>query len=248
MSKTRVLIVDDDPKIRSLLSEVFEAEGFSVLEATTAAEAMHQLRSGAPGLVMLDIRLGADNGLSIAREIRATSQVPLIMVTGQDDVIDRVVGLELGADDYITKPFHIRELIARVRSVLRRSTPTATPPAAPAREVKRRLVFDGLTADLDRMELRDRDGLDCGLTSGEFRLLSAFIERPKHALSRNQLMDLIGGTDWSPLDRTIDNQVARLRKKIERDPATPRLIKTIRGVGYKFTADVITVRDVGHRP
>ena len=242
MTHAPILVVDDDQKVRTLLCDVLESHGFDVLEAATADEAMKAVRDKSLGLVTLDICLGPDNGLEIARQIRAISQVPIIMVTGQDDIIDRVVGLEIGADDYIAKPFHVRELIARVRSVLRRSGMGQSAPApaidateACAQPATRRLHFDGMTADLDRMELRSRDGTECALTSGDFRLLTVFLEHPMRALSRDQLMDLTGGTEWSPLDRTIDNQVARLRKKIERDPSNPRLIKTIRGIGYKFT-------------
>ncbi len=232
-----VLVVDDDPKLRRLLREVLETDGFDVIEATSADEVMTILASQPLAMITLDIRLGEDNGLQIARDIRAISQVPIIMLTGQDDVIDRVVGLEIGADDYITKPFHIREVIARVRSVLRRAAPQTTEagPEGTAAEAPRRcLRFDELIVDLERMELRDREGGDCPLTSGEFRLLTVFLEHPMRVLNRDQLMNLIGGADWNPLDRTIDNQVARLRKKIERAPANPKLIKTIRGAGYKF--------------
>ncbi|WGW06011.1 response regulator [Tropicibacter oceani] len=243
MANTPILIIEDDPKISTLLREALESEGFATCQASTAHAAMQLLSRCNPALVTLDIRLGEDNGLELARAIRAISKVPIIMLSGQNDVIDRVVGLEIGADDYITKPFHLREVIARVRSVLRRSNPetdaAAVPAPAPAAsDGSGRLSFDGMTADLDRMELYDRDGADCGLTSGDFRLLTVFIQHPRRALSRDQLMDMTGGTEWSPLDRTIDNQVARLRKKIERDPGTPTLIKTIRGIGYKFTADV----------
>ncbi len=164
------------------------------------------------------------------------------MVTGKDDVIDRVVGLEIGADDYITKPFHVREILARIRAVLRRQPemPSAADraPVNGGVEAIAAFHFDGIVVVPDRMDVIDRDGDDCGLTSGDFALLKVFLERPKRVLSRDQLMDLTGGVDWSPLDRTIDNQVARLRKKIERNPSDPKLIKTVRGVGYTFACDV----------
>ncbi|MBB4172787.1 response regulator [Sulfitobacter noctilucicola] len=249
MTDQTVLIVDDDPKVRSLLRNVLEDEGFAVEEAATASDALHIVESTGLTLITLDIHLGADNGIELARQIRQNSQVPIIMVTGKDDVIDRVVGLEVGADDYITKPFHVREVIARVRSVLRRSvgntasgeaSSASTPDDQPATEAHYR--FDGMTAFPTRLELLDRDGVDCGLTSGDFKLLGVFLERPKRVLSRDQLMDLTGGLEWSPLDRTIDNQVARLRKKIERDPSNPKLIKTVRGVGYTFACDVKLVQ------
>ncbi len=243
---TNVLVVDDDPKVRSLLSRCLEGEGFTVLLAEDDVQALDLTRNSQPDLITLDINLGQGDGFEVARQIRGFSDVPIIMVTGKDDVIDRVVGLELGADDYITKPFHLRELIARVRSVLRRVR--NTDPAAPdidASEPARStgpdgetFHFDGLTARPDRFELTGRDAVPCELTSGEFKLLNVFVQRPKRILSREQLMDLIGGQDWAPLDRSIDNQVARLRKKIERDPSNPKLIKTVRGVGYSFTCDV----------
>ncbi len=245
MIKTNILIVDDDPKIRSLLRNVMEGEGYCVSEAETSAAALHQVETTSINLVMLDVRLGADNGIEVAREIRNTSRVPIIIVSGRNDVIDRVVGLEVGADDYITKPFHVREVVARVRSVLRRSEGQATTPKptnlakvkAPM-ESSEKYVFDGLTAFPERFQLLDRQGAECGLTSGDFKLLNVFLKRPKRVLSRDQLMDLTGGVDWSPLDRTIDNQVARLRKKIERDPSNPKVIKTIRGIGYSLACDV----------
>ncbi|MEB8386551.1 response regulator transcription factor [Rhodobacteraceae bacterium KMM 6894] len=246
MTQTQILIVEDDPKVRNVLSRCLKGEGFAVVEAEDEPQALALAKCTSFDLMTLDINLGEDDGFSLARKIRQFSQVPIIMVTGKDDVIDRVVGLELGADDYITKPFHLRELIARVKSVLRRTKPSnpdidtkrvsdadhATKPVDGA------FHFDGMTAFPDRFELFDRDGQPCELTSGEFKLLNVFIQRPKRILSREQLMDLIGGPDWTPLDRTIDNQIARLRKKVERDASNPKLITTVRGVGYSFTCDI----------
>ena len=243
-----ILVVDDDSKIRTLLRNVMEDSGFLVLEAKNSAETMTAVTKSKIDLITLDLHLGPDDGLELAREIRAHSRIPIVMVTGKDDVIDRVVGLEIGADDYITKPFHVREVIARIRSVLRRSTDSnATPekvsPSSLSASVAEspQYLFDGLTAVPDRLELLDRTGADCGLTSGDFKLLTVFLERPKRVLSRDQLMDLTGGLEWSPLDRTIDNQIARLRKKIERNPSDPKLIKTVRGVGYTFVCKVQSV-------
>ena len=246
MANTNILVVDDDPKVRNLLSRCLEGEGFTVLLAEDDVQAVDLARNTRPDLITLDINLGQGDGFEVARKVRAFSDVPIIMVTGKDDVIDRVVGLELGADDYITKPFHLRELIARVKSVLRRVRDTE--PAAPGKDASEparsaepgsdAFQFDGLTALPDRFELPGRDGQPLELTSGEFKLLNVFLQRPKRILSREQLMDLTGGPDWAPLDRSIDNQVARLRKKIERDPAHPKLITTMRGVGYSFTCDV----------
>ena len=246
MTDQTILVVEDDHKIRKLLRNVLEGEGFSVREAESAAEVLSILGAAKIDLVTLDIHLGTDNGLSLAREIRRTSSIPIIMVTGQDDVIDRVVGLEIGADDYITKPFHVREVVARIRSVLRRAgdvrvegKPDTEPqPSEIAPDDSLSFRFDGLTAIPDQLHLTDRNGAEYTITSGDFRLLTIFLERPKRVLSRDQLMDLTGGQSWSPLDRTIDNQIARLRKKIERDPSNPKLIKTVRGVGYTLACDV----------
>ncbi len=246
MTDHTVLIVDDDLKIRSLLRQVLEVEGFVVHEAETADGVIKILQSGPVDLITLDIHLGSENGVDLARRIRRKSQVPIIMLTGKDDVIDRVVGLEVGADDYITKPFHVREVIARIRTVLRRSERARTAQTdgdAPIKELIQsseslQFSFDELMAIPDQMTLFDRDGEELGLTSGDFKLLNVFLNRPKRVLSRDQLMDLMGGIEWSPLDRAIDNQIARLRKKIERDPSDPKLIKTVRGVGYSFACDV----------
>ena len=248
MSAQTILVVDDDIKIRNLVRNVFEDGGYEVHEAARAGEVLGFIRAQAFDLITLDIHLGAESGLQIARDIRNLSQVPIIMVTGKDDVIDRVVGLEVGADDYITKPFHVREVIARVRSVLRRAAITSqaemsTPPATPPQDGAQ-YHFDGMIAAPDRLQLVDRNGEDCALTSGDFRLLKVFLERPKRVLSRDQLMDMTGGLEWSPLDRKVDNQVARLRKKIEHDPSRPKLIKTVRGIGYVLACDVCVV----HQP
>ena len=245
MSDQTILVVDDDLKIRNLLRNVLEDDGFTVREAKNCSEALQALNGAQIDLITLDIHLGSKNGIDLARQIRQDSLVPIIMVTGKDDVIDRVVGLEVGADDYITKPFHVREVVARIRSVLRRTAQSMPVPQgrneAPVQAndvASARFCFDSMTAIPDRMELLDRDGSECGLTSGDFKLLAVFLNKPKRVLSRDQLMDLTGGIGWSPLDRAIDNQVARLRKKIERDPSKPKLIKTVRGVGYTFACDV----------
>lgn len=241
MTQQTIVVVDDDAKIRALLRDALEDGGFVVREAETGQELIETLNSEPINLITLDINLGKESGLEIAQDIRKHFATPIIMVTGKDDVIDRVVGLEIGADDYITKPFHIRELIARVRSVLRRAQKfelvLPAQPESPSGETTR-YHFDGMIAIPDKLQLLDRDGRDHPLTSGDFKLLSILLKRPKRILTREQLMDLIGGHSWAPLDRTIDNQIARLRKKIERCPSEPTLIKTVRGVGYTFACDV----------
>ena len=242
MAQQRILVVDDDAKIRTLLRRCLEGDGYIVDEAMTSQDVRDAFATDMPDLVTLDLNLGDEDGLNVAREIRRDHEVPIIMVTGKDDVIDRVVGLELGADDYLTKPFHVREVLARVHSVLRRAerhAPVAVEPAPKATSNDGLLDLDGLKIGLDQMLLIDRTGQHCELTTADFKLLAAFLDNPQKPLSRDRLMDLIGGHDWAPLDRTIDNQVARLRKKIERDVSRPVLIKTVRGIGYMLTARAV---------
>jgi DNA-binding response OmpR family regulator len=231
-----ILVVDDDLKIRKLLRRGLEVEGYSVAEAGDKSATLAAIATLPIDLITLDLDLGGDDGFDVARAIRKASKVPIIMVTGKDDVIDRVVGLELGADDYVTKPFHMREVVARIKSVLRRSAQSASP--APDPNGSAAWQFDDMVAVPLEMKLFDRTGAPIDLTSGEFKLLDVFLTRPKRVLSREQLMDLTGGYSYAPLDRTIDNQIARLRKKIERNPSNPSLISTIRGIGYSFTCNV----------
>lgn len=189
-------------------------------------------------LVLLDLMMPGDDGFVLAKEIRARPDIGIIMLTGRSDMIDRVVGLEVGADDYIAKPFHLREVHARVKSVLRRlhTGARAPGPAAPAAEQTVR--FDGWTLNLDRRQLIAPDGTDVALTTGEFDLLSVLVSHAGRVLDRDRLMDLTRGRHWDAFDRTIDAQVGRLRRKLEVDPKAPALIKSVRGVGYVFTGAV----------
>lgn len=228
-----ILVVDDDVQIRRLLRRCLEDEGFRVSEAAGPSEVDAAMR-GSIDLMTLDLNLGGSDGLAIARKVRQSSNVPIIMITGKSDTIDRIVGLEIGADDYIAKPFHLREVLARVRTVLRRSAEAAPP--APKSGVIR---FDGHRLDPGRRTLTGPDGADTPLTTGEFDLLLLFARHAHQVLSRDQIMDGLKGHDWAPNDRSIDNQVARLRKLIEADTATPKLIKTVRGAGYSFTPQTI---------
>ena len=235
-----ILVVDDDPAVRTLLRDCFELEGYRVSQAKDGRELNARLADGPVDLITLDLNLGGENGFDVARQVRGANNVPIIMITGKGDTIDRIVGLELGADDYITKPFHVREVLARVRAVLRRyqgssidaHTEDSPEPAGD------RFAFDGWVLDIGRRELRSVTGDVRDLTTAEFNLLVVFVERPARVLSRDNIMDLLKGHEWSPLDRSIDSAIVRLRKKIEPEPDTPRLIKTVRGVGYAFAADV----------
>lgn len=244
-SKT-ILVVDDDPKIRLLLRRCLESDGYNVVEAANSQDVDRHMDEQTIDLVTLDLQLGSDSGLNIAAKLRAKSKIPIIMVTAKTDVIDKIVGLEMGADDYISKPFHIREVLARVHSVLRRSesndviSQKSAIGETPSSQI---LAFNGWQTDVASYELKDPIGNSCDLTTADFKLLMVFLKSPKHVLSRDHIMDQINGYDWTPNDRTIDNQVARLRKRIEDDPANPKIIKTIRGVGYMFTSDVNVIKN-----
>ncbi len=236
---TEILVIDDDPEIRHLLRACFEREGYRVSEAGDAAGARAVLDRGNVSLVTLDLTLGGEDGLKLARELRARRNTPIIMITGKGDPIDRVVGLELGADDYIAKPFLMREVIARVRAVLRRYVPGGEVEAGDKLPPDgTRYAFDGWTIDMRRREVRDPAGAACELTTAEFNLLSILVQRPGRVLSRDELMDLLKGHDWTPMDRSIDGLVARLRRKIEPESERPQLVKTVRGVGYAFAGSV----------
>ena len=237
-----ILVVDDEAQIRALLRARFEKEGFRVTEASDGAGLQAALEAGPVSLITLDVKLGSDDGFAVAREVRSRRNVPIIMISAKDEEIDRVVGLELGADDYITKPFSPREVVARVKAVLRRYEPPAAAPPQPASSSPgaegRRLAFAGGTLDLGRRELKDGNGAPVELTTAEFNLLELMLLHPQRVLTRDEIMNALKGHDWSPLDRSVDSAIARLRKRIEPDVHTPVYIKTVRGVGYVFTGDV----------
>ncbi len=236
---SHILVVDDEPAVRTLLRECFELEGYTVAEAKDGGELAARLAEGPADLITLDLNLGGENGFDVARQVRSTHNVPIIMITGKGDTIDRIVGLELGADDYITKPFHVREVLARVRAVLRRyEAGAAHAPPQPSAAMGERLAFPGWVLDIPRRELRADAGDVRELTTAEFNMLEMFLRRPARVLSRDNIMDLLKGHEWSPFDRSIDSLIVRLRKKIEPEPDAPRLIKTVRGVGYVFAVDV----------
>jgi two-component system OmpR family response regulator len=228
-----ILVVDDDPEIGALLERYLGKHGFAVGVAGDGTGLRAAMAQRHFDLVLLDLGLPGEDGLTLLRELQQGWRGPVIVISGRGESVERVVGLELGADDYVTKPFDFRELLARIRSVLRRARPA--PEAAPART---QLEFDGLRLDVEGRRLLDRHGQDAGLTTGEFELLLAFARRPHQVLSRDQLMNALHGRDAGPVDRTIDMQVGRVRRKIERDPADPQLLKSVRGAGYVFTATV----------
>jgi len=229
----KLLIVDDEEPVRRLLRDCLEPEGFAVFEAASGTEMHAVLAANAIDLITLDLGLAGEDGLKLARAVRAQRNIPIVMITGKSDPIDRVVGLELGADDYIVKPFHMREVLARIRAVLRRYNPPSAP-SSTGSSAADRIVFEGRTLDRHRRELKNPHGAIVELTTTEFDLLSIFLAAPGRVLSRDQIMDQLKGHDWSPLDRSIDSMVARLRRKIEPENETPKLIKTVRGIGYVF--------------
>ncbi|MBF6038559.1 response regulator [Pseudomonas sp. P154a] len=233
----RVLIVDDDPLIRELLQAYLSQEGYEVHCAATAELADTFLASQTVDLVMLDIRLPGKDGLTLTRELRVRSEVGIILITGRNDEIDRIVGLECGADDYVIKPLNPRELVSRAKNLIRRvrHAQTPQPVAAVAKPVKQ---FADWALDTDRRRLIDPTGAETLLTHGEYQLLSVFLRNSGHTLSRDQLMDQIRNREWVPNDRSIDVLVGRLRRKLHDDPAEPQLIITIHGAGYLFTASV----------
>ena len=231
----RLLVVDDDREIRDLLSALLSRKGYKVVTAREEQEMRRVLESSRVDLIILDLMLPGKDGLAICRELRATKAVPIIMLTARGEPTDRIVGLEMGADDYLPKPFEVRELEARIKAVLRRSGVSSSNPEI---SLGARFLFAGWTLDARQRQLLSPEGVLIDLTSGEFDLLLVFAERPQRILSRDQLMDLARGKEATPFDRSIDVQVSRLRSKIEGDPKVPELIKTVRSSGYIFTPAV----------
>ena len=232
----RVLIVEDDREVREAVADYLASHGYTCAQAGDGKAMRAALAEGAPDLVLLDLRLPGEDGLSLARWLRDNHEVAIIMVTAAGDVVDRVVGLEVGADDYLGKPFDLRELLARVKSVLRRGgrkgekrSGRSTPGGA-----TQRVPIGACQLDLDTHQLIGRKGEDIPLTGMEFDLLRVFTQHPNRVLSRDQLLTLTRNREWEPFDRSIDIRIARLRRKIEVDPEKPRTIKTVRGAGYIY--------------
>lgn len=241
-----ILIVDDDREIRDLLARFLDGHGMRVTVAADGQE-MHKALSGAAiDLIVLDLMLPGEDGLTLCRNLRVTSKVPIIMLTAMGEEMDRIVGLEMGADDYLAKPFNPRELMARIKAVLRRGggAPGQRRPME-SEDGEGTYNFSGWSLTADKRELLSPDGVMVSLSGGEFELLYAFVTHPGRVLSRDQLLDLARGRNAQPFDRSIDVQVSRLRRKIEDDPKNPRLIKTVRGGGYTFATDVVNGDDTG---
>lgn len=231
--QVRLLLVDDEAALREPLADYLTRQGFVVRQAASAAEARSAIRDEPPHLVLLDIMMPGEDGLSLCRHLAESAGIPTILLTARSESTDRIVGLEIGADDYVTKPFEPRELVARIRSVLRRAAKGG--PAPSEDEV---LVFDGWRLDPLKRRLTDPEGAVVAISSAEFRLLMAFAEHPRQVLDRDRLLDMVQGREAHLFDRAVDNQISRLRRKIEVDSRNPVLIQTVWGGGYMLAADV----------
>ena len=230
-----VLVVDDEIEVRELLVEYLSSHGFEVTQAASGKSMRAVVDKRVPDVVLLDLNLPGEDGLSLARYLREHHDVGIIMVTGAGETVDRIIGLEVGADDYVAKPFDPRELLARVKSVLRRvraRTVDAAPTQRPA--PLQRLAIGPCELDLATHQLYNAGGEEIPITAMEFDLLRVFVEHPNQVLSRDQLLTLTRNRDWEPFDRSIDIRIARLRKKLEGDPERPQIIRTVRGTGYMF--------------
>jgi two-component system OmpR family response regulator len=233
-AQTRLLLVDDEPSLREPLADYLVRQGFVVRQAEDAARARAALVEEAPDLVLLDIMMPGEDGLSLCRHLSEAKNLPVIFLTARGEATDRIVGLEIGADDYVVKPFEPRELVARIRSVLRR----ASKPPAEAAEEDALYEFEGWQLDPLKRRLSDPEGTVVPISSAEFRLLIAFLTHPRQVLDRDRLLDMVQGREAHLFDRAVDNQVSRLRRKVEKDSRDPKLIQTVWGGGYRLAAEV----------
>ena len=236
-AEINLLLVDDEAALREPLAEYLSRQGFCVSQASSAAQARTLLRDAPPDLLLLDIMMPGEDGISLCRHVVEARAIPVIFLTARGEATDRIVGLEIGADDYVVKPFEPRELVARIRSVLRRSARVAG--QAGENEL---YEFEGWRLDPLKRRLTDQEGAVVVISSVEFRLLVAFLDHPRQVLDRDRLLDMVQGREAHLFDRAVDNQVSRLRRKIEVDSRSPQLIQTVWGGGYMLAADVRRVR------
>lgn len=227
-----VLIVEDDHTVREMVAEYLGGQGYDVHQAGSGTAMRDVIAHHRPDVVLLDVRLPGEDGLTLARYLRERYDAGIIMVTAAGEVIDRVVGLEIGADDYVTKPFDPRELLARLKSVMRRVQ--SRPAARQASAARERVPVGRCLLDLDARRLLDSEGREVALTSMEFELLKVFTDHPNKVLTRDQILNFTHHRDWEPFDRSIDIRVARLRRKVEANPEEPQALRTVRGAGYMF--------------
>lgn len=235
-SPLHILVVDDDKEIRTLLADFLQNYGYQISSAQDGVEMFKVLDEHTIDLIILDLMMPGDDGLTLCQKVRQTSQVPIVMLTAIDEETDRIIGLEMGADDYIAKPFNPRELLARIKAIFRRIPDVSEHEETdPTRQC---IHFCGWQFDMCSRTLLAPDEMEVTLSTGEFDLLSAFVEHPQRVLSRDQLLDFTKNREAGPFDRSIDVQISRLRHKIEVDPKAPALIKTVRGGGYLFTPEI----------
>lgn len=234
-----IVIVDDDELLRNRLGAYLGGEGFRVTTVESAAKFRDIMGRERIDLALVDITMPGENGLSLTRFLRERSDIAVVILTGKGDPIDCAIGLEVGADDYVAKPFHLRELLARVRSVLRRTKTRSDHAAVPVVPMVR---FNGWRLDLARRVLTSPRGKAVHLTAAEFQLLQAFVASANQVIGRDRLLELIAGRQWEPYDRTVDQHISRLRRKLEKNPKQPELIKSVRGRGYLFAAQINTTR------
>lgn len=247
-SKSHILVVDDDPEIGELLGDYLTKHGYRVSLARDGHQLKKQMAKANLDLIVLDVMLPGEDGITLCRQLRQTSDIPIIMLSAADEEVDRVLGLEVGADDYLAKPFSPRELLARIKALTRRTTGELGQQRKATQLTKLpNIVFEKWTLDQNRRRLLDPEGVTVPLSAGEYELLLAFLENPRRILTRDQLLDLTHGREAGPFDRTIDVQVARLRKKIEKDAKNPAIIITVRGGGYQFNADVGVHTETGNK-
>ena len=237
-TKKHILVVDDHDEIRDLLGRYLDQHGYEVSLADGGEAMKSVLKERSVNLIVLDIMMPGDDGLTLCRWVREHDGPPVIMLTAMSEEVDTVIGLEMGADDYVSKPFSPRELLARIKALLRRMSCTAKTETASSQN---KISFEGWTLDLNQRQLERKDGLLVALSTAEFLLLKVFLEHSRKVLSRDQLMDLTKGREALPFDRSIDNQISRLRKKIEPNPKKPILIKTVWGGGYMFAEEARTL-------
>ncbi len=237
-SQGRILVVDDDAALRETLVDFFEIEGYDLMQAANVAEARAHIDRTAPDLILLDINMPGGDGLTLAAELRARTSTPIIILSGKGSMVDRVVGLEVGADDYLAKPFELRELLARVRAVLRRVRPAMPAQPAQVAPTHRLAAFDAFVLIPSRREVLGKGGALIDLTGAEYNLIAAFVERPNRVLARDAIADLTRKDDWDAFDRSIDTLVSRLRKKLAAHTDAAHLIQTVRGEGYVLATDV----------
>ena len=235
-----ILVVDDDPQICDLLSQYLKQHNFRITTAKNGQDMWNKFKQHTFNLVILDIMMPGDDGLTLCRKLRETSDVAIIMLSAVGDEADRIIGLEVGADDYLAKPFSPRELLARIKALIRRSSGALGQRRQTTEQLAQQpnIQFNGWTLNKNKRQLMTADNMTVPLSAAEYELLIAFLEHPQRILTRDQLLDITKGRQAIPFDRTIDVQVARLRKKIEKDPKNPTIIITVRGGGYQFTASI----------